>query len=308
MESQRNRPGCFWVASTDPSAAYRGVIGRIATRDLDYRAPAAELETLLISPARAALAGRTTLIIVPDGPLWRLPFAALESAGGETLLGRVTMFYSPSATVLREVLARRQKGEMRSVLAVGNPPGANLAGLEKGLADLTHLYGRGNTRILTGATASESAFKEAAPRFDVLQIASHGVLDHEHPLYSYVSLAQDAANDGFLEARELAEMNLHAQLVVLSACESARGKFGGGEGLVGLTWALFLAGSPATIASSWKVDGEATSKLMVELHRGLRRHESKAGALRSAALALRADVRYRHPFYWAAFSLSGSGF
>jgi CHAT domain-containing protein len=85
-----------------------------------------------------------------------------------------------------------------------------------------------------------------------------------------------------------------------------RSQFGGGEGLIGLTWALFLAGSPATIASSWKVDGDATARLMLELHRALSRHESKAAALREAALAVRADPRYRHPYYWAAFSLSGS--
>ena len=95
--------------------------------------------------------------------------------------------------------------------------------------------------------------------------------------------------------------------MVLSACEMARGKFGGGEGLIGMTWALFLAGSPATVASGWKVDSAATSQLMLTMHRGQRQGMSKAAALRSAALALKNDARYHHPFYWAAFSLSGNG-
>jgi len=96
-------------------------------------------------------------------------------------------------------------------------------------------------------------------------------------------------------------------LVVLSACETARGKSGGGEGLIGMTWALFLAGSPATVASGWKVDSAAAARFMVEMHRGLRQGLGKAAALRTAALSLRNDARYRHPFYWAAFSLFGAG-
>ncbi len=289
------------------SAKVEGLATRIATRDLDFHGAARELYQLLLAPASEILKGRTTLILVPDGPLWRLPFPALETRGGKALLENSSVSYAPSATVLREILARPGQGAVRSVLAVGNPPGANLPGAEKSLAALAQLYGPAHGLLLTGAAATESAFKANAPHFDVLQIASHGVLDNDNPLYSYLSLAKDGANDGFLEARELAELDLHAQLVVLSACDSARGQFGGGEGLIGLTWALFLAGSPATIASGWKVDGETASRLMLELHRGLQRRESKAEALRAAALALRADPRYRHPFYWAAFSLSGSG-
>jgi CHAT domain-containing protein/tetratricopeptide (TPR) repeat protein len=281
---------------------------RIAGRDLDYRGDAVELDRLLIQPARSLLRGRKSLIVIPDGVLWRLPFAALESDTGASLIERFTLSYTPSATLLREVAARRPHGPMRSILAVGNPPGAKLGSVEPGLEEVVRLYGDGNGRLLTGSAASESVWKREAANFDVLHIASHGVLDRDRPLYSYLSLAGDDANDGFLEARELAEMDLHAQLVVLSACESARGSFGGGEGLVGLTWGLFLAGSPATVASSWKVDSEATSRLMLELHRRLRKGENVASALRSSALALRSNQQYRHPFYWAAFSLSGWGY
>jgi CHAT domain-containing protein len=106
-----------------------------------------------------------------------------------------------------------------------------------------------------------------------------------------------------LEAEEIMEMSLHADLVVLSACESGRGRIAGGEGLIGLSWALFVAGTPTSVVSQWKVDSASTSAFMVALHRKLRGPSSgtKADALRAASRALLANPAYRHPFYWAGF-------
>ena len=280
----------------------------IAERSLDYRTAAREIDKLLIEPARTALAGRTAVVIIPDGSLWRLPFQALESAQGESLLQRYTLSFAPSATVLRELMAKPPAGPVRTVLALGNPPGANLPEAESEVNALRELYGPGNTQVLTGAGATEAAFKAQAGRYDILHVASHGVIEDRNPLYSYVTLAKSETEDGFLEAREMLHLDLKAQLVVLSGCETARGKSSGGEGLIGMTWALFLAGTPATVTSGWKVDSLATARLMVEMHRGLRQGLGKAAALRTASLALRNDRRYQHPFYWAAFSLTGNGF
>ena len=109
-------------------------------------------------------------------------------------------------------------------------------------------------------------------------------------------------------------MNLRSEMVVLSACQTARGRVGAGEGVVGMSWAWFVAGVPATVVSQWEVDSSGTRQLMVEFHRGLARHSatggsriSKAEALRLAALSLLKDNRYRHPFYWAAFVIVGDG-
>jgi CHAT domain-containing protein len=109
-------------------------------------------------------------------------------------------------------------------------------------------------------------------------------------------------------------MNLRSEMVVLSACQTARGRVGAGEGVVGMSWAWFVAGVPATVVSQWEVDSSGTRQLMVEFHRGLVRQPgagvsrlSKAEALRLAALSLLKDNRYRHPFYWAAFVIVGDG-
>jgi len=93
---------------------------------------------------------------------------------------------------------------------------------------------------------------------------------------------------------------------VLSGCETGRGA-AGGEGLLGMSWALFIAGSPATLASQWKVESDSTARLMVEFHRGTQ-HLTKAAALRAAALEVMKNPVWRHPFYWSGFVLIGDGF
>jgi CHAT domain-containing protein len=109
-------------------------------------------------------------------------------------------------------------------------------------------------------------------------------------------------------------MDLHAKLAVLSACQTARGWVGAGEGMIGMSWALFVAGVPTTVASQWKVDSASTTSLMIDFHRRLtmrranaKSKEMKAEALRQAALGLLRSERYRHPFYWAGFVMIGDG-
>ncbi len=162
-----------------------------------------------------------------------------------------------------------------------------------------------------GVEAQEDTFAHAARGRGVLQLATHGLLDAASPLYSSLLLAPGAGGDGRLEAREVLDLRLDADLAVLSACETARGRVGAGEGLVGLAWALFVAGVPRVVVSQWSVEAASTTALMLAFHRArLRSATGPAGvaeALRAAALALRRDPRYRHPFYWAAFSVVGDG-
>jgi len=136
-------------------------------------------------------------------------------------------------------------------------------------------------------------------------------------MYSHLVLAQGTKDeDGLLEAWELMELNLNADLVVLSACETARGQFDAGEGMIGLTWALFVAGVPTTVVSQWQVESASTRDLMVNFHRSLsspprsgsrtdEANVTKAEALRRAALKLLQDPETSHPFYWAGFVLMG---
>jgi CHAT domain-containing protein len=172
--------------------------------------------------------------------------------------------------------------------------------------------------VLIGEQAREEVAKSEAARYRILHFATHATLDDNNPMYSHVLLSQagsgSAAEDGLLEAREIAKMDLKSDMVVLSACQTARGRVSAGEGVVGMSWAWFVAGCPTTVVSQWEVDASSTRQLMVEFHRGLAKRFpggatgiSKAEALRLAALSLLKSPKYRHPFYWAAFVIVGDG-
>jgi CHAT domain-containing protein len=111
------------------------------------------------------------------------------------------------------------------------------------------------------------------------------------------------------------DLDLKADLVVLSACETARGRIGAGEGVIGLTWAFFVSGTPTTVVSQWRVESASTTDLMLSFHRNLKSTSgsaryamSKAEALRQAELKLLRTRGYEHPFFWAGFVVMGDGF
>lgn len=169
-----------------------------------------------------------------------------------------------------------------------------------------------NNKVYIGREASEKTFRTLAPTYSTIHLATHGVLDNRQPLYSHLLLTKtegDLENDGLLEAREIMNMDLHADLAVLSACETANGRISPGEGVMGMSWAFFLAGTGSMLVSQWKVNSASTSELMLNFYHALdnqsHANSSKARALRDAALKSMKDRRYRHPFYWAGFVMVG---
>jgi CHAT domain-containing protein/tetratricopeptide (TPR) repeat protein len=162
--------------------------------------------------------------------------------------------------------------------------------------------------IHTEKEAQEGTAKQEAGRYRYLHFATHGLLNDAAPLMSSVVLAQPppgSEEDQFLTAREIFDLNLTAELVVLSACDTARGSKQAGEGVVGLTWALFAAGAPTQVVSQWAVKDASTAELMKQFYARLKQGQAKGAALRGAALALRQDRQYSHPYYWAPFILMG---
>jgi CHAT domain-containing protein/uncharacterized protein HemY len=303
---------------------------QLASRDLRVGATSRSLFDEVLGPLREVLHGKTDLTIVPDGVLWDLPFQALESAPDHYLIEDSAIAYAPSVTVLRETMRPRPEhaGEA-TLLAFGNPAfgaaaiqhkrmtlmGDRLEPLpeaEKQVRQIGQLYGS-SSRVYVGADADEDRWKAEAGHYRILHLATHGVVDSRSPLYSYVVLAKPAAGsreDGLLEAWELMNMRLTADLVVLSACETARGQLSIGEGVIGLMWAAFVAGSPATVVSQWKVESASSTELMVAFHREWnagRRGLSKARALQLASLRLLHGAKTSHPYYWAGYILVGDG-
>ncbi len=306
------------VSRDDLGKRIDAFVAALEQRDFAYRKPARALYELLLSPAATQLASAKTVRIVPDGALWRLPFHALIDEGGKHLIERLPIAYSPSLALTR-MPARSSTGRQRTLLAFADPAiGSETVSVTRSLyRDVTlgrlpdaatearaiaRIYGDATVRV--GAEARETAFKDAAPAFRVLHLATHSIVDDGAPMFSSIVLAASEANpleDGLLEAREIAELKLGADLAVLSACETAGGAVTAGEGVIGLSWAFLAAGVPTTVVSQWKVGSASTADLMIAFHRKLHDGADPAVALRAAMLELRRDARWAHPFYWAPF-------
>jgi CHAT domain-containing protein len=308
----------------------------LAQHDLNFRASARELYELLLKPAQRQLAGKNALIIVPDGPLWNLPFQALRQ-NNRYLVENYATAYAPSLTVLREMMHLRHKNEQpetssaaNTLLAMADPAlgteglaraaivyrGAKLSALPETRQEvraLQQLYGASQSEVFTGGEAREDRFKAEAGKFRILHLATHGILDNASPMYSNILLSagDNSQEDGLLEAREIMQMDLKADLAVLSACETARGRISAGEGVIGLSWAFFVAGTSTTVVSQWKVESVSTAKLMMAFHRARQADHQGAStfrtarALQQAELQLLHDLRFRDPVYWAGFVVMG---
>jgi CHAT domain-containing protein len=299
----------------------------LAERDPAAARAARRLYDLVLAPAGSAASTSATLCVVPDGPLWRLPFPVLRDAEGRELITRQAIFRASSLSVLAQERRHGASASVAGVLAMGNPTigddttrrvrslerDAELGSLpdaEREVTTIGSLYGTG-AEVRVGSAASERAFKQEAERFDIVHLATHALIDDGAPLYSALVLAAAPGDgeDGLLEMREIARLHLHARLAVLSACETARGRISSGAGILGLSWALMSAGVPTAVTADWKVDSAATERLMTEFHRWLLAGDNIATALRRAQLAVRddADGGRSHPYYWAAFGVVGDG-
>jgi CHAT domain-containing protein len=163
--------------------------------------------------------------------------------------------------------------------------------------------------VFVGREASERSFRSdpAVAEARYLHVASHALVDNRSPALSAVLLASEPGDqeDGLLQTYEVFELDLSADLVVLSGCETALGREVRGEGLVGLTRAFLFAGASAVSVSLWPVEDASTGVLMTAFYRQLRSGTSMVEALRKAKLQLAAEASTSHPYYWASFVLVG---
>jgi CHAT domain-containing protein len=302
-----------------------------ANTSVDRPASAVALYEALIAPLKEYLPSASTepgmlphLAIIPHNVLHYLPFAALTD-GERYLVEDYTLSYLPNASILQFIQPTSPPPggtEGGTPLILGNPATGdydaaaivterdelgNLRFAEQEAQAIAALY---ETDALIREAATESVVRERAGASHILHLAAHGVYNPVAPLYSLIVLApdddaQDApASDGWLTVGEVYGLDLaHADLVVLSACQSHLGDLSAGDELVGLTRAFFYAGTPTVVASLWSVDDEATGLLMERFYTHLREGTGKAEALRQAQIEVRDE--YPNPYYWSAFVLSG---
>jgi CHAT domain-containing protein len=203
-------------------------------------------------------------------------------------------------------LKDRREGHAGNLLAFGNPdlgdPTYDLPGAQYEAIAITK--DNPKSKLLLRKQATETAVKQYGAEFRYLHFATHGTFDAEKPLSSGLLLAGDSENDGMLTVGELYDLYLPADLVTLSACETALGKVANGDDVVGFTRGFLYAGTSSIVSSLWKVDDKATSILMQQFYESLKETD-KRSALRIAQLKVK-DTYNSHPYFWAAFQITGS--
>jgi CHAT domain-containing protein/Tfp pilus assembly protein PilF len=296
----------------DRVEAYQRIVERPRDALRDAESQGVELWRMLIEPAQKLIPQGSNVIIVPDRGLYRLAFETLiaPSPIPHFWIEDVTVSQAPS---LGSLAILPHRGERDSILLIGDPvqtdpafPRLPNAGTE--LADIATLYPVADHVVLTGVAATPAAYLDADPgRYRYIHFAAHASANRISPLDSAVILAP-SGEDHKLYAREVLRKPLHAELVTISACQSAGARAYAGEGLVGFAWAFLAAGARNVAAGLWQVEDASTAQLMVQLHRELRLGRSPAEALRNSKLALlRSGTAYRRPFYWAPFLLYTRG-
>jgi len=276
----------------------------------EWQLPAAGLYKTLIEPIEAAgwLRDVNRLYVVPHAVLHYVPFAALLRQPGnrsKLLIDDYTLAYLPAAATL--VYRDNARGGARSVLALA-PANTRLTFARQESQDVSNFFPQEH-KLLVGSQATESSFKRLAGQYDVIHLATHGYFNKLNPLLSGVMLEPDAQEDGRMEVHEILELKLNANLVTLSACDTALGsgyfaEVPAGDDLIGLTRAFLFAGTPSVLASLWEVNDRSSAQLMHSFYSQLRKSD-KAAALAKAQREMRARGMYRHPYYWGAFTLVG---
>jgi CHAT domain-containing protein len=277
------------------------------------------LDHTLLAPLRDAglLAGIRRLIIVPHGILGQLPFAALQDERtGRFLAQDYAIIHLPSAAALAVLRERRALPTWWEARGEGFAPFPGASELPATARELEAFRASAPDRSArAGAEATEAAVRRALGREGVVHVATHGVLNVRSPLFSRIELARPRAprpdDDGRLEAHELLGLTIRSGLVFFSGCETGAGQEWTDEPVRGtgdltLAQAVLSAGAANVIMTLWRIDDAGAAEFAGQFYRNLRRMplaEALAGAQRSMA----SDVRYRSPYYWAGYVLSGEG-
>ena len=260
-----------------------------------------KLYQLLIKPIAEFLPTdpEAKIVFIPHQALFLVPFAALREQSGKYLIEKHTIAYSPSIQVLAYTEKLRDRNQGSGELLVGNPTG-DLQSAELEVNAIAQFF---NTKAIIGKDATKAVILAKISDARIIHLATHGKPDDNNGLNSEIFLAPNGKTPITLTAAEILKLNLKAELVVLSACNTAKGKIMG-DGVIGLSRAFILAGTPSIIVTLWSIPDAETGKLMPEFYRNLQANSDRAQALRKAMLSTMRD--YPHPRNWAAFTLIGS--
>ena len=272
-----------------------------------------ELHDLLIEPIADLLPSEPTarIFFIPQEQLFLVPFPALQQEDNSYLIEHHTILTAPAIQVLQGAqLTNNALSQADDMLIVGDPSPmpANLQPLPYARDEAKQIANLFNTQAIIGDHATEPTIQQALSSARLIHLATHGFFNETNPLEGSLALAPGTndqlgpGGDGFLTAREILDSQLSADLVVLSACDTGRGRITG-DGVIGLSRSFLAAGVPSVMVSLWQVPDEATSALMLNFYGQRLAGKDSAQALRQAMLSMLDD--YPAPINWAAFTLVG---
>lgn len=260
------------------------------------------------------------LIIIPDGLLNYLPFSALNTSPGgiRYLAENHAIGYVNSATLLSELEERQPKEHtilafapsFDGTVSVSNPDRGKLLPLPNNKKEVEQILTSFHGRAYIDGEASLRNFKSQLASFGMVHLATHAIFDDTAPEYSYLAFAQNGnAAEDLLYVADLYNLQLDADLVTLSACESGIGDLKRGEGFLSLARGFFYSGAASIASTLWKINDASTTTLMTSFYKNLSKGEAKDVALQNAQIEFldnNRDNALSHPYYWSAFVISGN--
>lgn len=292
----------------------------IATRSRSADAPLRDLYGKLVAPLerQSLLNGIRRLVIVPHGALSYLPFSALPAAADSTtsryLVERYSILTIASASALAVLRARGPATVLENATVLAPLPGDLPSSRDEAVAVSREL---GRSRLSLGHDATESLAREALLGSGIVHIASHGTLDGDSPMFSSIELAAGerrparSDDDGRLETHEVLALDVRSRLVFLSGCETALGgswssSYSRRDDYATLAQAFLFAGARNVVATLWRINDRVAAELASRFYAELAA-SSPVDALAGAQRALIHNPKYAAPYYWAAYTVSGSG-
>lgn len=309
------------VEKVAAASSERAVVTRTrGNQDVDFSKLSKELYQQLWQPFQADLKEeKATIVLIPHDVLWLFPFAALKTETEKYIGTQHTLLYSPSMKALTQIDGEIPYSSIKDAkaLIVGNPimsqadkryRFSELKGAEEEAIALSQLF---QTQPLLQAKATQQAVEDGAINANILHLATHGMADEANPLDSFLVLADlfkadgSLEKDGILKAREIMHWSVPAELVNLSACQTALGKVSG-DGIIGLSRAFLVAGSRSVLVSLWNISDAATAAFMQHFYQYYLASGNKGLALQQAMAIMQSQSDYAHAVYWSGFTLVGS--
>lgn len=275
------------------------------------------LYLLLVKPIVPYLQGISEVCLIPDIYLYSVPFQSLKNPNtNKYLIEDYAVSYNYSLSLFMSLKDIEHKTE-QNILAFGNPNFDNheyanlnkefeaLPKSEEEVLAIKNLFDN-NSHVFLHEQASEANFKHKANNYSILHFATHGIFDNVNPMYSSLILSADSIEDGVVTAGEIFQMDLKSALVVLSACETAKGVIDYGEGILGLSRAFIGAKVPTIVATQWQVDDRSTKLLMEEFYKNVKKSGNYTIAMQKAQLHLLKNTKYNNAYFWAPFIVLGA--